>query len=92
MRMGPSRTVRESACTNCGKILDMVSVVDEKIGKTVPRKGDITICIKCGHVMVFCKHMKLRNPTGEEILKIAGDKRMVLLQQALSKLKGRDTL
>lgn len=89
MEVGPDRRMRPNACLNCGKELDSTTMVsEEKIGpKTRPSPGDFTICIECGHLMVFTKKMRLRNPTDAEILKVAGDKRMMAIQTALAAIK-----
>lgn len=88
MKVGPGHDVRKNVCTNCGYELDAATVVAEEIGnKTSPEEGDITICIGCGHLMVFDKDMVLRNPTDDEILKVAGDPRMVAVQKALAAIK-----
>jgi hypothetical protein len=59
-----------SPCTSCGKRLDAASHLD---GKSVPVPGDATVCIECGHVMVFGENMRLRDPTPQEETGLVGD-------------------
>jgi len=55
--------VRRSACLCCGKRLDAATGVT---GKHKPSAGAATICLDCGHVMVFGEDLRLRNPSEEE--------------------------
>jgi hypothetical protein len=50
-------------CLECGHFLDAAS----SYGKTrIPQPGDVTLCIRCAHVMVFTDTLTLREPTQEE--------------------------
>jgi hypothetical protein len=71
--------VPQCACLDCSKSLDgaMSIFCDAR-----PTVGDITICIYCGHIMVFTNGLALRNPTRGEQIKIAGDKRILAIQRA----------
>lgn len=66
-------------CLGCGKKVDDVICVS---GKGSPRPGDVTVCLYCGHIMVFVEGGDLRNPTSSEMDKIAGDRRVIALQRA----------
>jgi len=48
----------------------------------VQSPGDATVCLTCGHLMVFGEDLLLRNPTDAEIVKFAGDKRLLAVQWA----------
>ena len=50
-------------------------------GEHKPQSGDVTICLYCGHIMAFGKALELRSLTDEEMLEVAGDRRIVLLQK-----------
>jgi hypothetical protein len=67
-------------CLNCGFELD--AAFDTSLVERSPRPGDATICIICGHLMVFGNDLTLRELTDEEIKKFAGDPRIVRAQQA----------
>lgn len=68
-------------CINCGRRCDAASPVDEVRAK--PKSGDVTLCIACGHLMVFGKDLKLREPNALELIAIAGDRRIVRASTAL---------
>lgn len=78
--LGDAVRLKLDHCTNCGRRCDAASAVDDN---TRPKRGDVTLCIACGHIMVFGKDMRLRDPTGLEMIAIAGDKRVVRASTAL---------
>jgi hypothetical protein len=57
-------------CTNCGTKLDAVSQVDSEDGD--PRDGDVSICLYCGHLMIF-SDIGVRNLTDTEMIELAGN-------------------
>lgn len=73
-------------CLGCGKINDAASVV-EKHSMDKPGPGDVTVCIHCGHIMIFAHDLTVRNPTDAEIRLIAGDRRILAIQRARKKVK-----
>ena len=48
----------------------------------LPKPGDFTICLACGHLMGFREDLTLRDLTSIEMLKVAGDKRILAVQRA----------
>jgi hypothetical protein len=79
-----------SKCLNCGYPIDAASAMDKEKGlldNIVPKEGDISICMKCSHMMAFRKNGQLRPLTDQEMLKIAGDPRILLLQKALGEMR-----
>ena len=68
-----------SRCTACGALFDAATEVE--FG-TTPSPGDVTVCIRCAHVMVYADDMTLRNPTIPEMIDVAGDKRLLLAIKA----------
>lgn len=73
----------ECTCLNCHKPLNRASAVAEDAS---PSDGDFTMCIGCGHLMIFNADQTLRNPTDEELAEIAGDERMITISNAIAKL------
>lgn len=73
--------IAKSPCLNCGYVLDMAMNV---FGARGPQPGDISICIKCRHVMAFDDDVKLRALTDAEIREIAGNPRLVRTMKGLS--------
>lgn len=70
-------------CIACDHFVDTASGLDGK--KTPPRSGDVTICLYCGHIMVFHEHdghLVLRNPNSAEQYAIAGDPDVLAAQRA----------
>jgi hypothetical protein len=84
MRMGERIKVRSSPCTACGVVLDCASIVHQgnSTQPAMPKPGNITICIKCGHIMGFRDDLTLRDLTDEEAHKVAGDIRLRAIQWA----------
>jgi hypothetical protein len=76
--------VPESSCPNCGKRLDAAVSTE---GDHKPSPGDITICMNCRHLCVFAKDMGLRELTDDEVVAVAGDKRVLRAMKALSDLE-----
>jgi hypothetical protein len=79
MKLGPDTHVPKCRCTNCNKLVDGATSVGSD---AVPEPGDFTVCLYCGHIMAFSKKRRLRNLTGKEIIEVAGDERIILIQKA----------
>lgn len=82
--LGDNLAVPASECVNCRKQLDGATCVGS--GGT-PGTGDFTVCIYCGHLMMFADDMRLRDPTDAEMIDIAGDERLIAIQRARSKVE-----
>ena len=76
--------LRPSPCLNCGKELDAAT---DAFGDSAPGRGDFTICLDCGHVMVFGKKLRLCNPNRKQQIAIAGDPRLIMLQNVMARVK-----
>jgi hypothetical protein len=68
-------------CLNCDKEFDMATCIGET-GQVKPSPGDITMCLYCGHVMAFDEDLSPVELDDEQMHDIAGDKRILALQQA----------
>jgi hypothetical protein len=82
VKFGTDRHLPLSACTNCGHVTNCATGVDETNDDLVPSAGSFTICIHCGHIMAFTKDLTLRNLTAEEVIMVAGDRRIIAIQHA----------
>jgi len=71
--------VPKAVCVSCGYAPDRASQVD---GDSKPAPGDISICLKCGHLSAFETDLSLRPLTDYEIIEIAGDQRIIAAQRA----------
>jgi hypothetical protein len=87
MRLGDEHSVKPCKCLNCEKILDAVSAVLDYGFDASPDPTDFTVCFDCGHVMGFAEDLSLRELTTEEIIKIAGDPRIIAIQKARARVK-----
>ena len=62
--------VPASACLGCGRMNDMAMGISPE---TKPHPGCFTVCIDCRHIMVFAEDLTMRNPTGKEMIDMAGN-------------------
>jgi hypothetical protein len=67
-------------CLACGALLDAATCPGNKDAQ--PEPGDFTICIECGHIMVFRDGLRLDNPNAEECREIAGHHCILAIQRA----------
>lgn len=89
LKLARDAEMPETRCANCGKRLDRASGVVAKNARNFkrPKPGDLSLCIGCGHVSVFDEGLRLRAPTAAEIVKWAGDDRLVAASTALASIK-----
>lgn len=80
--LGKSTRHKASACLDCGAVLDASTGVGNK---AKPHAGAITMCIKCGHLMVYAWDMSLRPLSDKETVEVAGDERIVAMSNALKR-------
>lgn len=71
------------ACLNCGRKLDACTSMEGY----KPDPGDPTICIDCGHLMVFNDDLTMREINDEEAYLFAADPKILQLQRALKELR-----
>jgi len=84
LKLGKDVNVPVSTCTNCGVLADAATGVaaHDHEGEIVPEPGDFTVCLQCGHIMTFADDLTLRDLTDEEVIRAAGDKRLIAIQDA----------
>ena len=76
-----SRTTR---CLACRRRIECAS---SAFDDAEPKAGDITVCIYCGHIMAFRwsdRNLKLDELNQMEIYRVAGDRRILLIQRAIA--------
>jgi hypothetical protein len=71
-----------SKCPECGHILDAANCVSDGRPPAAPEPGDFTVCLNCGHLLVFDDNLGTREPNVEEAREIAGDRRVLAIQKA----------
>lgn len=79
-----STRLSQSKCTACGYILD--AAMDSGHGRP-PKNGDITICIKCSHIMAFGARLQLRDLNDEEYKFVAGNPEVLKIIKAIELTK-----
>lgn len=83
MKVGPKISVPKSNCLNCRRELDAATNIDGKAVGVPP--GSFTICVYCGHLMVYGDDSRLRELTDAEMIEVAGDPRLLAIQWARGK-------
>jgi len=64
-------------CPHCKRMLDAAAV---STGESIePSPGDVTVCLRCGHPMVFTEAMRVRSMTPEEWQALSEKQRRELL-------------
>jgi hypothetical protein len=87
MKVGSTtRFKKGSRCLNCKKVLDSATGLDSD---ETPSPGDLTVCLTCGHLMVFNEKLKFRELSDEEIVETAGDPRIVKFQNVRARVLER---
>ena len=76
MQVRKTHRTKTMSCLNCGQRLDACSAVG---ADAAPSPGDATVCFYCGHLMVFDVDLSLRHPTDKELHDMAGDPRLVAI-------------
>jgi ribosomal protein L40E len=71
-------------CLKCGYRMDMSSDMDQG---HQPRPGDVSICMRCAALHVFDDNLIGRAPTGDEMIKLVQNRKVLQLQLAISQLK-----
>jgi len=71
----------EQKCLRCGHEFDSASAVGRD---ATPKEGDATLCIGCGHLMVFGADLMLRELTEDEHLEMGMDPRVRAAQDAIA--------
>ena len=68
---------KPTPCLGCGKLLDAATGLNHDNN---PCPGDVSICFSCGHIQVYADDLSFRELNDEEMVDIAGDKRIVEFQ------------
>jgi hypothetical protein len=66
-------------CLKCDTLFDEATQASRG-ARGGPKPGDATICLHCGHIMMFDKNRRVRELTGEEMIQVAGDIRIVEIE------------
>jgi hypothetical protein len=70
--------VPKATCPNCKEQLNSASSLETEEG---PSPGDMTMCLYCGHLMIFAPDFSFRALTQDEMHEIAGDPRVIQIMK-----------
>jgi hypothetical protein len=76
-----------SKCPMCAYEMDCATCVENK--EQLPKPNDVTLCIKCGEVLVFTEGLALRLPTEKEYQEYGTDPRIIAAQIVIRGFAGR---
>lgn len=68
-----------SVCVNCGNVNDCATSIADPWDAPLP--GDISVCLRCGHLTAFSDDLSLRPLTDSEMYAVAADKTILKLQK-----------
>ena len=71
-------------CFACGHQFNCSSGADYD---AAPTAGDVTVCIRCGHLMIFTSPFTLRNPTAPEHVEIMANPQVRKIVTLIGKFK-----
>lgn len=74
-----------TSCPSCSKRLEVAT----GIGVAKPKPGNVTVCLYCGHVLVFGEGLTLREPTSKEMHQIAGNKEVLAMVEIAGRVRNR---
>ena len=78
----------DSHCLACGYLTNAASFITGP-DRTIPKPGDVSVCLQCGHLMSFNDDLSLRELTGQEMYAVAGDRRILDIQRARAVIMGK---
>jgi hypothetical protein len=79
MILGKAHRVPPVTCLQCKAVNDGATCVGEE--DATPEPGSISVCSDCGHIMAYDDNTQLRELTDKEIIDVAGDRRILAIQQ-----------
>ena len=74
----PTDSVPPTTCIECGTVNDSAAFASGP-GVVRPREGNISMCFECGHLAIYNEDLSLREPTIDEMLKLAKDPKLQLV-------------
>jgi hypothetical protein len=76
----------DNRCPYCGLTNDRAS---DPTGDAVPKRGDISVCIRCGGVGLFTRSLRVRKPSPAELAEAMANPKVRRLQAAIRGLPTR---
>lgn len=87
MKLGKTQQIPEAACIGCGCKTNAATPIGAD--NAFPQAGDATVCLQCGHIMVYNADLSLRDPIDKEMHAIAGDPRIVSFNKVRLRSKSK---
>lgn len=84
--MKRSDKIPPQLCLSCGYAVDSATDAFETAS---PEPGDATMCLACGHFMIFDEHLRHREPTVAEQAKLDGDPRIARMRKARAEVMAK---
>lgn len=75
------------SCLVCGHRMDrhaQLAEPDEEDAE--PETGDVTLCIRCGYVMIYDDDLRFRHPTPAERAEFLADERIAIAIAAINRM------
>lgn len=57
-----------SACPSCGHLMDAAMCISKPAGR--PEPGDLSLCLKCGEILVYADQLKLRTAELNDLMRL----------------------
>lgn len=89
MKIGGVEKLPQAYCLNCKCSLNAASHVG---GEDKPAPGDSTVCIRCGHVMIFTENWGLRELTADENKWAESDEKIQAIKKAQKAMHSKQLL
>jgi hypothetical protein len=86
-KMKTSVRLKPDRCLCCGTLIDAAMLGRDPAEPTMPKPGDVTICVYCGHIMAFGNDYRVRPLTDVEMYAVAGDRNIIMAQRAIAEVK-----
>jgi hypothetical protein len=83
-KIGKTHWIPISRCSRCRATLSACEMFD---GDDKPKAGSITICLDCGHTMIFDSDLSLRELNDQELYELAGDPVFVKAQNMVGEFR-----
>lgn len=79
--------VKTQLCLKCGYATDRASNIAG--ARRRPKSGDVTVCFRCAHIMLFGPDLTMRDPTPEELADILKDPKATAIVEAVKEASKR---
>jgi hypothetical protein len=68
----------ESKCPTCGYVMDSATCIEKKAYR--PKPGDLSICLKCGEILIFKADLRADLPDVADLLNMPKETEELLMR------------